>query len=244
MSKRRFEHSNNPAFPAGSDAILVPFGRRSYLAAAAQKLGGRERDLGETTDRIVYDVDTPRGSLTLAYSGMGGPATANALEMLAANGVSRVVLFGACGGVTPEVAVGDLIVATGAVRGEGTSGYYAPNSYPAACDPSLVIELWERASKVAGRGAHRGVVYTTDASYRQGPEIYKTYDGLIIGVECECATAAVVGATLGLEIGALLFCTDNVTLAKSEDQVYRGLASEAVRGGFEAGLELVVDLLA
>jgi nucleoside phosphorylase len=99
------------------------------------------------------------------------------------------------------------------------------------------------AAGQAETGNHLGVVYTTDAGYRQGPEIYEAYKDLVIGVESECASAAVVGARLGLEMGALLFCSDNPTLPKSEDQVYGGLRNPATRRGFEAGAAAVAEVL-
>jgi len=238
MSRRDFSHANNPTFACRGNVLLLPFGRRSYLPALVERFDGEEIELDETTDRIVYQL----GELTLVYSGMGGPAAANALEMIAANGGSRVVVFGACGGIDPKIAVGDLVVASGAVRGEGTSRYYAPLEFPAAFSPLLTARLHDAAART-GSGHHLGVVYTTDAGYRQGPEIYETYSGLAIGVESECAAAAVVGARLGLEMGALLFCSDNTTLPKTEDQLYGGLRNPATRSGFEAGAAAVVSTL-
>jgi uridine phosphorylase len=180
--------------------------------------------------------------VTLVFSGMGSPAAANALEMVAAAGGRRVVVFGACGGVAPEVEVGHLIVATGGVRGEGTSRYYAPAGFPALFDVLLTTRLW-RASSDSGVPSHLGVVFTTDAGYRQGPEIYEECAGLVVGVESECAAAAVVGARLGLEMGALLFCTDNVTHHREEDRSYRGLRDDRVRRAFDAGLAAAVQVL-
>lgn len=238
MSTRDFSHANNPGFDCAENVILLPFGRRSYLKALVDAYDGEEVSLDETTDRIVHRL----GDLTLVYSGMGGPAAANALEMVRANGGRRVVVFGACGGTDPTVQVGDLIVVSGAVRGEGTSRYYAPPEFPAAFDPLLTARLREAAVS-AEVGSHLGVVYTTDAGYRQGPEIYEAYAGLAIGVESECAAAAVVGARLGLEMGALLFCSDNTTLPRSEDRVYGGLRNPATRRGFEAGASVVVEVL-
>ncbi len=238
MSRRDFSHANNPDFDCAENVILLPFGRRSYLEALVNSYDGEAVPLDETTDRIVHQL----GDLTLVYSGMGGPAAANALEMIKNNGGRRVVVFGACGGTDPKVAVGDLVVVSGAVRGEGTSRYYAPMEFPAAFDPLLTAKLHDSAGR-AETGNHLGVVYTTDAGYRQGPEIYETYAGLVIAVESECAAAAVVGARLGLEMGALLFCSDNTTLAKTEDQVYRGLRNPATRRGFEAGADVVVKVL-
>jgi len=238
MSRRDFSHANNPDFDCAENVILLPFGRRSYLEALVAAFDGEEAVLDETTDRIVYHL----GGLTLVYSGMGSPAAANALEMIKANGGRRVVVFGACGGTDPRVAVGDLVVVSGAIRGEGTSRYYAPVEFPAAFDPVLTARLFEAAGREE-TGSHLGVVYTTDAGYRQGPEIYETYKGLVIAVESECAAAAVVGARLGLEMGALLFCSDNITLADRDDQLYGGLKNPATRRGFEAGAAAVVEVL-
>ncbi|MEE4271688.1 MAG: hypothetical protein V2I67_08440 [Thermoanaerobaculales bacterium] len=242
MSRRDFSHANNPDFDCAENVILLPFGRRSYLPALVEIFDGDEVELDETTDRIAYQLRGAGSPLTLVYSGMGGPAAANALEMIRANGGRRVVVFGACGGTDPKVAVGDLVVVSGAVRGEGTSQYYAPPEFPAAFHPVLTTRLYETAAQ-ADVGSHLGMVYTTDAGYRQGPEVYETYAGLTVAVESECAAAAVVGARLGLEMGALLFCSDNTTLPKDGDQVYGGLRNPATRRGFEAGAGVVVTTL-
>jgi len=240
MNQRHFEHANNPDFSCAPSVILLPFGRRSYLPAVVKRCGGEEVPLDETTDRIVYQLGD--GSITLMYSGMGGPAAANALEMAAANGASRVVVFGACGGVDPLLEVGHLLVVSGAVRGEGASDYYAPPGFPAAFDPVLTTRLWE-TTRNAEVGSHLGMCYTTDAGYRQGPEIYEDCAGLVLGVESECASAAVAGARLGLQMGALLFCTDNVSLPRAADQQYGGLRDPRVRSAFEAGVDAIVRVI-
>lgn len=242
MTKREFANANNPPFACADSVLLLPFGRRSFLPAIVEAWGGEEVPLDETTDRAVYHLDGAPRPITLVYAGMGSPAAANALEMTANSGARRVVVFGACGGVVEKVGVGDLIVASGAVRGEGTSPYYAPAGFPAAFDPLLTAELWNAAA-AADVASHRGVVFTTDAGYRQGREIYEDCAGLVIGAESECAAVAVVGARLGLSTGTLLFCTDNVTLPKTEDRGYRGLSDPRVRKGFEAGLQAVVKVL-
>jgi len=242
MTKREFANANNPAFECSESVLLLPFGRRSFLPTIIEAWGGQELPLDETTDRAVYRLTRAPAPVTLVYPGMGAPAAANALEMVAHTGARRLVVFGACGGVVEKAAVGDLIVATGAVRGEGTSGYYAPAGFPAAFDPLLTTDLWNAVSGV-DVGAHRGVVFTTDAGYRQGKEIYEDCAGLIIGVESECAAVAVVGARLGLTTGALFFCTDNVTVADEKDRGYLGLADPRVRRGFETGLKVVIEVL-
>ncbi len=291
---REFHHSSNPGFDCAERVLLLPFGRESYLPAIVGRYGGKRVPLDATTDRIAYQLTGAPRPTTLVYTGMGSPAAANGLEMIAANGGRRVVLFGACGGVMPEIGVGDLIVAERAYPGEGTSRYYrlpdaagstgseegqvatetagsgrssfagsAGSENPtapiedlgAACAAELTERLWTTASKPASSGApaatgavHRGAVYTTDAGYRQGPDIYDgTYDaaagGRILGVENECSAAATVAAALGLELGALFFVTDNVTLPDAGDRAYRGLDDPRVRAGFETGLAAAVEAL-
>jgi hypothetical protein len=53
----------------------------------------------------------------------------------------------------------------------------------------------------------------------------------------------VIGARIGLVMGALLFCTDNVRLPRSADQLYGGLRDDRVRRAFAAGLDVVLDVL-
>jgi uridine phosphorylase len=242
MNQRGFSHANNPTFSCEKNVLLLPFGRRSYLPAIIDAYEGEPVPLDQTTDREVYQLTGAPSGITLVYCGMGSPAAANALEMVAAEGARRVVVIGACGGAAEKVGIGDLIIAGSAVRGEGTSVYYAPPGFPAAFDPLVTARLWEVASRT-GVGSHRGVVFTTDAGYRQGPEIYDDCRGLVIGVESECAAVAVVSASLGLRAGAVLFCTDNVTLPREEDHGYRGFEDPRVKRGFEAGLEAAVSVL-
>lgn len=243
MAGRGFFHSRNPSFACDERVVLLPFGRRSYLPAAVERWRGEEVALDETTDRIVYRLRGAPAPTTLVYAGMGAPAAANALEMARANGAERVVIVGACGGVDPAVGIGDLVVASGGVRGEGTSAYYAPAGYPAACDPLLTSALLAAARAGGGR-AHLGVTYTTDASYRQGPEIYEAHRGLVVAVESEVAAAAVVAARLGLRLAALLFCTDSVVLADEAERRYRGLGDPRVAEGFARALAVALEVLA
>jgi len=241
MTGRRFSHSNNPSFSCAERVLLLPFGRESYLPAIVESWGGEAVRMDENTDRIIYHLKDAPEPVTLLYTGMGSPATANGLEMVAANGGRRVVLFGACGGVVPTVSVGDLIVASAAVRGEGTSRYYASDDASAECSKVMTKALWESANTSGHCSVHRGPVYTTDAGYRQGPDIYdgthrEVFGSDLLGVECECSAAAIVSIELGLELGTLLFVTDNVTLPEDGDRSYRGLKDPRVRAGFEAGL--------
>jgi uridine phosphorylase len=240
---REFSNSNNPDFECQKSVLMLPFGRNSYLPAIIQRFDSDTVPVDETTDREVYTIHNSSIIITVIFSGMGSPAIVNALEMVKNNGAERVVLFGACGGTSGNIQVGDLIIPKGAVRGEGASRYYAPIEFPAAFDVELTYQLIKEANRREVVPVHHGFIYTTDASYRQGAEIYETYKNIIIGADCECSAAAVAGAVMQLKVAALFFCTDNTTLPKKDDQKYKGLRDKKVQRGFETGLDIVVQVL-
>src|SRR5207247_11341978 len=64
-------------------------------------------------------------------SGMGGPSVAIAVEELNELGVHTFLRVGTCGAAQPEIKVGDLVIAIGSVRSEGTPNGYVPREYSA-----------------------------------------------------------------------------------------------------------------
>ena len=81
-------------------------------------------------------------------------------------GVHTFVRVGTCGGIKTEVQSGDVVVATGAVRMEGTSREYAPIEYPAVPDFQVTCAL-VRAAEELGYPTHTGVVQCKDSFYGQ-----------------------------------------------------------------------------
>lgn len=88
-------------------------------------------------------------------TGIGGASLAIAVEELIRLGVRTLIRVGSAGAVLPELAVGDLVIAEAAMREDGTSRIYAPEGYPAAADPALVLALREAAA-AREAGAIRG----------------------------------------------------------------------------------------
>lgn len=72
--------------------------------------------------------------VSVTSTGIGGPSASIALEELVQCGADTFVRVGTCGGMDLEVKGGDLVVATGAIRMEGTSKEYAPIEFPAVPD--------------------------------------------------------------------------------------------------------------
>ncbi len=99
-------------------------------------------------------------------TGMGGPSTAIGVEELYRTGVSTFIRVGTCGGMQPEIVGGDLVVATGAIRMEGTTREYAPIEFPAVASLDVTNALIGSA-RDAGFTCHAGVVECKDSFYGQ-----------------------------------------------------------------------------
>jgi len=153
--------------------------------------------------------------VTVTSTGIGGPSAAIAMEELAAAGVDTFIRVGTCGGIDTSVRSGDVIVATAAVRMEGTSREYAPVEYPAAADFG-VTEALVRAAGSLGLRWHAGVVQSKDSFYGQhSPERMPVSRELldkweawkrlgVLGSEMECAALYTVAASLRVRCGAVL----------------------------------------
>jgi uridine phosphorylase len=99
-------------------------------------------------------------------TGIGGPSAAIALEELVKCGAHTFIRVGTCGGIDPSLVPGSLIIATGAIRKEGTGREYVPVEFPAVPSFELTCALVE-ASKKIGAAFHTGIVECKDSYYGQ-----------------------------------------------------------------------------
>ena len=100
-------------------------------------------------------------------TGIGGPSAAIAVEELIKCGAHTFIRIGTSGGIDRKVVGGDLLVASAAVRGDGTSKESLPPDYPAAADFQVLKALDEAASELSedadGKRYHVGVVQSKDS---------------------------------------------------------------------------------
>lgn len=102
--------------------------------------------------------------LSAASTGVGAPGTAIVVEELAKLGARTLLRIGNSGGLAPSLALGDLVVTTGAVRDDGTSRSYVRPEYPAVADWRVVGAL-AAAARARGVAWHAGVTWSLDAFY-------------------------------------------------------------------------------
>lgn len=188
--------------------------------------------------------------VSVTSTGIGCPSTAIAVEELAAIGADTFIRVGTAGGMQPDLALGDLVVATAAVRDEGTSQQYMPLAYPAVADPDVTLAL--RDAAVVGQSTVRlGIVHSKDSFYSQhhpqrmpiADKLAQRWRAWILGgvlcSEMEAATLFVVSRVLGKRAGAILLVAGN------QERDPKLLAEDEARDlSLEPLIRVAVDALA
>lgn len=122
--------------------------------------------IADNREYITYTGYLDGEKVSVTSTGIGGPSASIAMEELVQCGADTFVRVGTCGGMDLKVIGGDIIVATGAIRMEGTSKEYAPIEFPAVANLDVINALVASA-KDLGVTFHTGVVECKDSFYGQ-----------------------------------------------------------------------------
>ncbi len=170
----------------------------------------------------IYTGSLSGEAVSVCSTGIGGPSAVIALEELVHCGAHTFIRVGTSGGMAPEVLGGDVVVASGAVRMEGTSREYAPIEYPAVADFEVVSAL-RQAAMDNGLRVHVGVVQSKDSFYGQhdpdtmpaGYQLKNKWDAYVqcgaLCSEMESAALFIAGAVRRVRIGSILLVLANQT---------------------------------
>ncbi len=182
--------------------------------------------IADNREYVTYTGTLDGVKVSVTSTGIGGPSAAIAMEELKRCGADTFLRVGTCGGMQLEVCGGDLVVATGSIRAEGTSKEYAPIEYPAVPDFDVTLALKEAAKKL-GYTAHLGVVQSKDSFYGQHePEVKPVSHELLnkweawikcgcMASEMESAALFIVGSCLKVRVGTVLLAIANQERAKA-----------------------------
>lgn len=138
-------------------------------------------------------------------TGIGGPSAVIALEELKNIGVGTFIRIGSCGALQENIKIGELIVATGAVRNDGASDTYIEKGYPAVPDADVVACLLKSAGELK-YCCHRGLIRSHDSFYTDEEDKIDSYwaNKGILGADMESAALFVVGSLRGLRVASIL----------------------------------------
>jgi len=138
-------------------------------------------------------------------TGIGGPSAGIAVEELRNIGVETLVRIGSCGALQKHLKLGDLIIASGAVRDDGASRAYIDERYPAIPDPELLGALMETA-RARQYPHHCGIVHSHDSFYtdQEAASSYFWSQRGVLGADMESAALFVIGGLRKLKTASIL----------------------------------------
>jgi uridine phosphorylase len=154
-------------------------------------------------------------------SGIGGPSAAIAVEELGELGVHTFLRVGTCGAAQPHIKTGDLVIATGAVRSEGTPDAYVPKEYPAIASHDVITACME-AAEAAGAPHHLGLIRSVDALYSDlmpermprpaelRAELEMWARAGVVANDMESSTILIVASLRRFRAGVILLCVDEL----------------------------------
>jgi len=176
--------------------------------------------LADSREFVTYSGFLDGVKVSVTSTGIGGSSASIALEELVKCGAKKFIRVGTCGGMDINVIGGDIVIATGAIRMEGTSKEYAPIEFPAIADLNIVNSL-VKAAKTLGFNYHTGVVQCKDSFYGQhNPEIMPVSYELqnkweawkrmgCLASEMESAALFIVGSYLKVQVGSVFLVVAN-----------------------------------
>ena len=176
--------------------------------------------VADSREFVTYTglLDGERVSVT--STGIGGASAAIALEELVNVGAKTFIRVGTCGGMQLDIKGGDIVIATGAIRMEGTSREYAPIEFPAVANLEVVNALTQAAQKL-GYTYHTGIVQCKDSFYGQhSPETKPVNYELLnkweawkklgcLASEMESAALFIVASYLKVKVGSVFLTVGN-----------------------------------
>lgn len=211
------------------------------------------RLVGDSREYTTYTGYLDGTKVSVTSTGIGGPSASIAMEELYKCGAKTFIRVGTCGGMDIDVMGGDLVIATGAIRFEGTSKEYAPIEFPAVADLDIVNAL-VKAAKNQGKRYHTGVVQCKDSFYGQhrpetlpnSHELLNKWDAwLKLGAkasEMESAALYIVASYLRVRCGSVFLTVANQERAKqglSNTQAHD--TEDAIKVAIEAMRILIAD---
>lgn len=204
--------------------VILP-GDPGRVPKIAEKLDGAKL-IASNREYTVYTGYLDGEKVSVCSTGIGGPSAAIAVEELIKCGADTFIRVGTSGGINLKVVGGDLLVASAAVRSEGTSHEYIPDDYPAVADFEVVSALKASGDELStdedGNRCHVGVVHSKDNFYGEidprdtavAAKLCGAWEGYL---RCGCLTSEMEAAAIfsvailrGARAGAVLTALWNV----------------------------------
>ena len=219
-STQKFTNSKGKMYHIGIDEsnigrnLILP-GDPARVPVIAAFLDNAEL-VGTEREYVTYTGSKNETKISVMSTGMGCPSVAIGVEELYHIGAKNLIRLGTCGALQPELKLGQIVICTGAVRGDGTTPEYVPVEFPAIADLQVVNALVESARELNVEPV-LGLVRAHDAFYiesmpaRSGwKEKLKIWtDAGVKVIENESSALFVISQLLGIRAGTILVIRAN-----------------------------------
>jgi len=160
----------------------------------------------------LYIGNTTEAQFAVVGPFVGAPYAAMLLETLIAWGARKIIFFGWCGAISHDVKIGDIIIPAGAMIDEGTSKHYHQGDNSMSRPSSHILKNIKETFIKTGLTFHEGIIWSTDAIYRETCEKVNYYQEKdILAVEMELSALFSVGKFRNVHIGGILVVSDELS---------------------------------
>lgn len=165
-------------------------------------------------DYEMYTGSLDGKRVTVGNGGRYAPDTAITTEILCGAGAESLIRVGSCGSLQNHVKVGDLVIVTGALRGDGTSRYYVAENFSTVAHPDVVDALKQAADSLKVR-CHLGWIFTIDALFQETPELIEQLKQQnVASIDMVTSAFLTIAQVRGKKAGAVLAVSDECLYGK------------------------------
>jgi DeoD family purine-nucleoside phosphorylase len=209
------------------DPLRAKYIAENFLENAEQK--NSERGM------LGYTGSFGGRPVSVQATGMGCPSAAIVIEELVQLGVKRLLRIGTCGGLQPDLQLGDLIVAISAIAADSTARHLVREPHAPTADWKLVHGA-VHAAKELGKPVRVGPIVSSDLFYNPDDDQNRRWSQRgVLAVEMEAAVLFTLGALRKVQAGCLLTVSDVVV----EGEFVR-ISDEEMRAAVDQMTELAL----
>ncbi len=222
-----------------ADVALVPGdpGRVDRIAGHCEDA----TTVAENREYKLVDASYEGRDLTICSTGIGAPSAAIAAEELHAVGVETLIRVGTTGALQRGIEIGDMVVATGAAKDEGTTKRYESATVPAVPDYEVLSEL-VAAARNNTENVHVGPIATDDAFYAETDEYVTAWeDAGLLAVEMEAAALFTLARRKGMAAGAICTVDGNLVEGTQKGETDDEELPEKAKDNVDRAIRISLD---
>ncbi|WP_215779037.1 MULTISPECIES: nucleoside phosphorylase [unclassified Paludibacterium] len=182
-------------------------------------------------------------------TGIGGASAGIAVEELRQIGVHTLIRIGSCGALQPDMRLGDLVIACGAVRDDGASRAYISDNFPAVPDTTLLQAMLDSARR-QGFTSHCGLIHSHDSFYTDHEDRSREHwrQHGVLAADMETSALLVIARLRGLRAASILNVVveqqDNIEAGINDYVDGEGRTAQGERNEILTTLEAIASLAA